>query len=142
MLALLLAMTFTDALWTAVGTIITTIFVFLFNLFRVWLMSKIKNEKFRAAFGSILNLIESSVIAIQQTFVEQMKKTGKFDAQAQKEAFNKVFAQVKESVSDESMKIIESMYGDFDAWLTTQIEAVVNKAVPHSTTSETKTILG
>ena len=72
-----------------------------FTMFQAWLNSKIKNEKLRAVLDAALDVIQKSVLAIQQTFVEQLKKDGKFDKEAQKEALKKSVNLALANLSDE-----------------------------------------
>lgn len=103
-----------------------------FTMFQAWLNSKIKNEKLRAVLDAALDVIQKSVLAIQQTFVEQLKKDGKFDKEAQKEALKKSVNLALANLSDEAKKILEENFGNLEEWLTMQIEALVLKLPGHS----------
>ena len=103
-----------------------------FTLFQAWLNTKIKNEKLKAVLDAALEIIQKSVLAIQQSFVSQLKNDGKFDEDKQKEAFRKAYQLAITSISDESKKLIEANFGDLEQWLTTQIEAFVGSLSGHS----------
>ena len=66
-----------------------------FTILKKWIDSKIKNEEIREATNAALGEIESAVLFVNQTFVDQLKKDGKFDKGSQEEAFNKAFDTVK-----------------------------------------------
>ncbi len=102
-----------------------------FTLLNAWIKSKIKNEKIRALLDVTLEVTESVVLSVQQTFVDQLKKDGKFDSAAQKEAFNMAFERAKAMISEEARVTLESLYGDFNTWLTVQIEALVQSMFVH-----------
>lgn len=70
--------------------------------------------------------IENCVIATNQTYVEALKQTGKFDAEAQKTAFNMTKNAVMTILSEEAKKYLESAVGDLNEYITQQIEAAVN----------------
>lgn len=76
--------------------------------------------------GMVSNTITECVIATNQTYVESLKKQGKFDADAQKAAFNLTYNAVMAILSDEAKVYLTTAYGDLTAYITTQIEASVN----------------
>ena len=80
----------------------------------------------------LADTITTCVIATNQTYVESLKKQGKFDAEAQKEAFNLTYDAVMSVLTDEAKHYLTSIYGDLTAYITTRIEAEVNvsKIVP------------
>ena len=73
------------------------------------------------------NTITNCVIATNQTYVESLKKQGKFDAEAQKEAFQMTLNAVLAVLSDEAKEYLTAIYGDLNAYITNQIEATVNQ---------------
>lgn len=103
-----------------------------FTMFQAWLNSKIKNEKLKSVLDVALDVIQKSVLAIQQTFVEQLKKDGKFDKEAQKEALRKSINLALANLSDEAKKILEENFGNLEDWLIMQIEAIVSQLPGHS----------
>ena len=74
--------------------------------------------------------IENCVIATNQTYVEALKNAGKFDAEAQKTAFNMTKNAVMTILSDEAKKYLENAVGDLNEYITQQIEAAVNVNKP------------
>lgn len=80
----------------------------------------------------LTDTITTCVIATNQTYVESLKKQGKFDAEAQKEAFNLTYNAVMAVLTDEAKHYLVAIYGDLNAYITTRIEAEVNvsKIVP------------
>lgn len=80
----------------------------------------------------LADTITTCVIATNQTYVESLKKQGKFDAEAQKKAFNLTYSAVMAVLTDEAKRYLTSIYGDLTAYITTRIEAEVNvsKIVP------------
>ena len=68
------------------------------------------------------------VIATNQTYVEALKKQGKFDAEAQKKAFQMTYDAVMNILSEEAKEYLKNIYGDLDAFLTNAIEAQVKNS--------------
>lgn len=88
--------------------------------------TKIQNEKFAWYFASSTAAVENAVKATQQTFVDDLKKTGKFDEEAAKEALMKAKVKVLESLSAETRKYITENIGDINNWIETTIHAVIH----------------
>jgi hypothetical protein len=86
---------------------------------------KIKNETIRAVLGNVTDMIASAVTTTTSTYVKSLKAEGLFDADAQKEAFNRTYEAVKQQLTDESKEIIEQVYGNIEAYLTNKIEELV-----------------
>lgn len=80
----------------------------------------------------LTDTITTCVIATNQTYVEALKKQGKFDKEAQKEAFELTYNAVMAVLTDEAKHYLAAIYGDLTAYITTRIEAEVNvsKIVP------------
>jgi hypothetical protein len=69
--------------------------------------------------------ITDCVIATTQTYVETLKKQGKFDTDAQKEAFNQTYNAVMVILNDEAKEYLNSAVGDLKLFITQKIEAEV-----------------
>ena len=70
--------------------------------------------------------IISCVIATNQTYVEALKKEGKFDAEAQKIAFDKTFSAVITILCDDAYDYLSEAIGDLEEYITNRIEAEDN----------------
>ena len=88
--------------------------------------TKIQNEKFARYFASATAVVENAVKATQQTFVDDLKKTGKFDEEAAKEALMKAKVKVLESLSLETRTYINENVGDINKWIETTIHSVIH----------------
>ena len=75
----------------------------------------------------IEKIIESSVIYINQTFVNKLKEIDDFDNKAKADAFSMTKKLVKEQLTENMIKIIHSVYGDMDTYINTMIETYVSK---------------
>ncbi len=74
----------------------------------------------------LTDTINSCVIATNQTYVESLKKQGKFDAEAQKKAFEQTTQAVLTILSQEAKDYLANIYGDLDKYISEKIEASVN----------------
>lgn len=97
-----------------------------------WLSSKSKaiqqntqSNSFDTTIMAVEALIANAVRATTQTYVDALKKEHMFDKEAQLEAFNKTKDAIMAQLTEDSKKVILAVYGDIDAYLTTQIEAQV-----------------
>jgi hypothetical protein len=70
--------------------------------------------------------ITDCVIATTQTYVESLKKSGKFDAEAQKEAFNQTYTAVMTILTDDAKEYLNEAIGDLNLYITQKIEAEVS----------------
>lgn len=99
------------------------------------LESQVDNETAKKYINMLTKTITDCVIATNQTYVETLKAQGKFDAEAQKKAFEMTLSAVQGLLTTEAKTYLAEIYGDLDAYITTQIEATVNKnkKVPSNT---------
>lgn len=87
---------------------------------------KVNNDLADKYVNMLAATIENCVIATNQTYVEALKNAGKFDAEAQKTAFNMTKNAVMSILSDEAKKYLENAVGDLNEYITQQIETSVN----------------
>ena len=106
-----------------VGLVVTVGIPYLFALLR----SKAKHSKVQAYLYRAEDYLATAVTMVNQTFVEQLKKDGMFDADAQAQAFQMAMDSWLEMMSNEMKEVVIEEVGDFDAWATTIIEAKVNE---------------
>jgi len=91
---------------------------------------KVDNDLADKYINMLAVTIENCVIATNQTYVEALKAAGKFDAEAQKTAFNMTKNAVMAILNDEAKKYLENAVGDLNEYITQQIEAAVNVNKP------------
>jgi hypothetical protein len=70
--------------------------------------------------------IEQSVNYVSQTYVKGLKSDGNFNAEAQKEAFQKAFDLSKDMMCEEARNVVQTLHVDLDKWLETKIENAVS----------------
>lgn len=70
--------------------------------------------------------IEACVLATNQTYVETLKKEGKFNSEAQQKAFTMTKNAVLNILSAEAKEVLTEAFGDLNTYVNKQIEASVN----------------
>jgi hypothetical protein len=91
-----------------------------------WIKAKTAEIEQNKYTDLISDTIIQCVIATNQTYVEALKKEGKFDAEAQEKAFEITKQAVLAVLTNQARDFIEMSYGDVEAWLNQQIEATIN----------------
>lgn len=86
-----------------------------------------KNQKdvFDKYIAMLGETIAKCVSATNQTYVDALKKAGKFDAEAQKHAFEMTLNAVMNVLGKDAIEYLTAIYGDLTSYLTTLIEAEV-----------------
>ena len=91
------------------------------------LKKKVDNELIIKYIDMLADTVCTCVIATNQTYVDELKRQGKFDAEAQKEAFNRTYEAVMTILSDEAVKYLNAFYGDLQTVVTELIEQNVKE---------------
>lgn len=92
-----------------------------------YLISKhIKNEQVKRIVTSLYDLVKSTVLEIQQTYVDDLKKSGNFDLEAQKQALNRCLEHIRVNMPVDVENWLKSNYTDIERYLITLIEAQIN----------------
>lgn len=123
-----------SVLYTLITVIIPVIAYYIVNLAKVKIEEStiieetVKNESISNTIKAALSDVMDAVLYVNQIYVDSLKNSGKFDETAQKEAFNKAYAEAIKLISDGTKEVIASVYGSFDDWLMSKIESSVKKA--------------
>ena len=86
---------------------------------------KTKSDKLAQGVQRASDIVEQVVVAITQTYVDDLKKSGSFDGDAQKQALQMAREAAADLISDEVQQLITENYNKFDDWLLSAIEAAV-----------------
>ena len=84
-----------------------------------------KSDKLAQAVQRATDTVEQVVVAVTQTYVDDLKKSGSFDEDAQKQALKMAKEAAVELISSEVQELIGEHYNKFDDWLLSAIEAAV-----------------
>lgn len=76
----------------------------------------------------ITSTVTDCVVAVNQTYVDALKKENAFTKEAQEEAFKMCYNNIIGLLSEDAKKYITETFGDLEIYLTTRIESLVKKA--------------
>lgn len=115
------------AILGALATGIATLITYGVGVLVAKLQARTKNEKAGHVLTNFERLVQQVVQEVNQTFVESLKKEGKFDVEAQREAFELASEKIKKLTTDKVIKVINELSNDnFEEYIKTQIENQVN----------------
>ena len=83
-------------------------------------------SKYSEIIYALENIVNKAVITTNQTFVNELKKQGKFDKEAMEEAYNKTFNSIVASLSQSFFEYIDKEAIDIDTLLKNMIETSVD----------------
>ena len=90
------------------------------------LQSNAQDEISKKYMSMLTNTITECVLATNQTYVEALKQQNKFDAEAQKIAFEKTSEAVMSILTEDAKKYLTNAVGDLELYIKQKIEAEVN----------------
>ena len=111
--------------WSIIGTIGAGLATWLTTYIVGLLNQKIKDKKLARWSSELFQIIMSAVQTVFQEFVDTMKKAGKFDEAAQKEAKERALNIIMSQLTPELTKYIQDNFGDMKDYLMNQIEAMI-----------------
>lgn len=91
------------------------------------IQSTTDNEFLKNCLSILETTVINAVVATNQTYVEALKNENAFDAEAQKEAFQKTYDAVLASLTEDTKKGLMTMTNDLTTYITEMIEAKVNE---------------
>lgn len=117
--------TWNDVLIEAVNLLFKIVTVVAIPYLSYMVSKSIKSDKLKHLVNRGEEFVKKSVAMVQQTFVDSLKKEGKFDKDAQREAFRMAYETWMEMASEEVKEAIMEQTGNIDTWLNTMIEAQI-----------------
>lgn len=88
---------------------------------------KIKDEKAKRMLEIAENVVSQAVATVSQTYVDDLKKDGIFDTDAQKEAFEMSKDKIYMLLTTDTLQAVKDNYGNVEEWINTKIEETINK---------------
>lgn len=88
----------------------------------------VKNEKGKTIADSFKQLVMTNVQSTYQTYVEALKKEGKFDKEAQENALSRCVDNVKKTMPDAIKKWLGSNYQDITEVIKQMIESCIKES--------------
>ena len=87
--------------------------------------SKVDSELASKYILMLTTTITDCVVATNQTYVEALKKEGKFDKEAQNKAFQMTYNAIMDILTEDAKEYLNNLYGDLSLYLSKRIEAEV-----------------
>lgn len=91
------------------------------------LKEKVKDDRYFLYIDILQELVTKTVITVNQTYVDELKKENSFTKEAQEEAFKKVYEAVMLSLSEDVLVYLEQIIGDLNEYITVLIESAVKE---------------
>ena len=88
--------------------------------------TRLAPSKYSEIIYGLENIVNKAVITTNQTFVNELKRQGKFDKEAMEEAYNKTFNSIVASLSQSFFEYIDKEAIDIDTLLKNMIETSVD----------------
>ena len=115
------------------GNILIPLLVTIITICICIMTSKVAKDAARTApskYSEIIygleNIVSKAVITTNQTFVDELKKQGRFDKEAMKEAYKRTYESIVASLSQSFFEYLDEEAIDIDALLKNMIETSVN----------------
>ena len=89
------------------------------------LKGQTENELYWKYIEMLQTTVTKCVLTTQQTYVDALKKEGKFDLEAQEKAFLQTFNAVKDLLAEEALDYLDVMIPDLDEYITNLIESQI-----------------
>ena len=114
----------TEVIISILGIVITVISGYII----AWINSKIKDEKIKRILNDALKIVSNGVDYVYQTYVEKLKGTTLWDADAMKEASNRAMEYINANLTEEAKAFISKNGKDLAEWIKEQIEIAIKKS--------------
>ncbi len=117
-----------DILFETLTGIIIAVIPLLTTYFVAWVRNKTANLKSDLAekyINEVAIAVADAVTATSQTFVDDLRKNGKFTLEAQKQAAQKALNACIASLSPKCIEFLDKAYDDVEQYITNKIEAEV-----------------
>lgn len=104
---------------------LTTVAVKWLNAKANEIKAKTDNTVLKKYIDMLNETISTTVIAVNQTYVDSLKEQDIFTEEAQQKAFNKVLETVKSSLTEDAVIYLNEAIGDLDSYIKNKIEEQV-----------------
>ena len=114
----------TEVIISILGIVITVVSGYII----AWINSKIKDEKIKRILNDALKIVSNGVDYVYQTYVEELKGTTLWDADAMKEASSRAMEYINANLTEEAKAFISKNGKDLAEWIKEQIEFAIKKS--------------
>lgn len=88
--------------------------------------NKVESETVTKYLEIAKNTLQSCVTETTQIYVDVLKEQGKFDKEAQIIAMELTRETFLSIISESTKEVLEEMFDDYNIWITTSIEEIIN----------------
>mgnify|MGYP001451723113 FL=1 len=92
-----------------------------------YLKENTENEEFKKAISILENIVSNTVVAANQTYVDELKEKGGFTKEAQEEIFNNVKERVLDQLNADTKDLLDETIENVDIFINDLIEKEVRK---------------
>lgn len=92
-----------------------------------YLKENTENEEFKKAITILENIVSNTVVAANQTYVDELKEKGGFTKEAQEEIFNGVKERVLDQLNANTKDLLDATIENVDIFINDLIEKEVRK---------------
>ncbi len=90
------------------------------------LQDNVDNKMFSKYSDMLMGIVETCVIATNQTYVDELREQGHFGPEEHDIAYHKTFDAIKELMSEEMTTVLNEVYKDIDFYISQLIQEQVN----------------
>ena len=108
---------------TAMPVVITAVIIPLLVAAGKAIGKYIKTEQAKKYYDMACDAVIAAVAETMMTFVDELKKAGKWNSETAKKAFELARAKALKTMGAAVLQAMPEIVGDFEAWLSAQIEA-------------------
>lgn len=119
---------FMNILFVCITCIVPILVKYIVTYLSTMIKIKTENIKDEQLHNYILcadEAVANAVVDVCQTYVDSLKKAGKFDKEAHAVAKQLAIEKAIAMITGEAKQAIETLYGDFNVWIDTHIETLV-----------------
>lgn len=116
--------------WIAVIDLVLTrvlypLLALLMSTLAGFIVTKIRDARLQRVFLQVNNIVGMAVATVAQTFVDDLKKAGQWNAVTANEAADKALELTKSLLSEQAMKLLGTITNEIDEYLRSAIEEAV-----------------
>lgn len=116
--------------WIAVIDLVLTrvlypLLALLMSTLAGFIVTKIRDARLQRVFLQVNDIVGMAVATVAQTFVDDLKKAGQWNAVTANEAADKALELTKSLLSEQAMKLLGTITNEIDEYLRSAIEEAV-----------------
>jgi biopolymer transport protein ExbB/TolQ len=119
--------TLLQAVIVAVVPVLTTYIVKFIQARSAAWETQLANETAKRHLEEITNAVSTAVSAVSQTYVENIRKSGEFNEEAQKQALSLARDTALNVMTEDAKSFIQNSFGDMEALIRANIEETVKR---------------